>query len=127
MCTSCTAPEWTNHVVLEGQQNQIVNDIMHGQLASVSWVIPNGNTSDHPATQATASWCVDRKCDWHEQYWKDTAIISPGMTGEAGTITLPPPKIFNSMNTDPGATYRGIAICAAAPHFARDPRFRQRS
>src|SRR6266481_2051124 len=63
--TSCLAPEWTNHVVIEGQQNQIVNDIMHGQLATVSWVIPNGNASDHPGNAGNGpSWVasiVDRK------------------------------------------------------------------
>jgi phospholipase C len=75
--TSCMAPEWTNHVVIEGQQNQIVNDITHGQLATVSWVIPNGNASDHPGNEGNGpSWVASIvNAIGTSQYWKDTAII----------------------------------------------------
>ena len=71
------APEWTNHVVIEGQQNQIVNDITHGQLATVSWVIPNGNASDRPGNEGNGpSWVASIvNAIGTSQYWKDTAII----------------------------------------------------
>ena len=44
--TVCSGPEWTNpnpNVVIEGSGAQILTDITNGQLAAVSWVIPNGD------------------------------------------------------------------------------------
>ena len=44
--TACTGSDWTNNVVL--LSTQVLTDIQNGQLATVSWVIPNGQSSDHP-------------------------------------------------------------------------------
>lgn len=76
--TSCTAPEWTNHVVIEGKNNQILNDITAGQLADVSWVIPDGSASDHAGndTDTGPSWVASIvNAIGTSQYWSDTAII----------------------------------------------------
>src|SRR6202790_4490756 len=96
--TSCMAPEWTNHVVIEGQQNQIVNDIMHGQLATVSWVIPNGTASDHPGNEGNGpSWGAGIvNAIGTSQYWKDTAIIITWDAWGGWDEHRLPPKIFNS-------------------------------
>ena len=96
--TSCTAPEWTNHVVLEGQQNKILNDITAGQLATVSWVIPNGNASDHPGNAGNGpSWVASIvNAIGTSQYWKDTAIIITWDDWGGWYDHVPPPKIFNS-------------------------------
>jgi len=98
--TFCMAPEWTNHVVLEGQQNQILNDITNGQLATVSWVIPNGNASDHPGNQGNGngpSWVSSIvNAIGTSQYWKDTAIIITWDDWGGWFDHVPPPKIFNS-------------------------------
>jgi Phosphoesterase family len=40
-------PDWANHVILN--QKQVLLDIAAGQLPQVSWVIPTGQASDHPA------------------------------------------------------------------------------
>jgi phospholipase C len=96
--TSCTAPGWTNHVVLEGQQNQILNDIAAGQLATVNWVIPNGKASDHPGDEGNGpSWVASIvNAIGTSQYWKDTAIIITWDDWGGWYDHVPPPKIFNS-------------------------------
>jgi len=75
--TACTGPDWTNNVVL--QYTQVLNDIQSGQLATVSWVIPDGRSSDHAGdTQTThgPSWVASVvNAIGNSQYWADTAIF----------------------------------------------------
>jgi phospholipase C len=78
---TCSGPDWTGtypKVVIEGSGAQIITDISNQQLASVSWVTPNGAASDHPGTG------VDTGPSWvsaivnavgQSPYWADTAII----------------------------------------------------
>jgi phospholipase C len=98
--TACTAPEWTDHVVIEGQENQILSDIAAGQLATVSWVIPNGDASDHPGggyKGTGPSWVASIvNAIGTSQYWKDTAIIITWDDWGGWYDHVPPPKIFNS-------------------------------
>jgi phospholipase C len=98
--TACTAPEWTNHVVIEGQHNQILSDIAAGQLATVSWVIPNGNASDHPGEDLKGtgpSWVASIvNAIGTSQYWSDTAIIVTWDDWGGWFDHVTPPKIFNS-------------------------------
>jgi phospholipase C len=84
--------------VLEGQQNKILNDITAGQLATVSWVIPNGNASDHPGNQGNGpSWVASIvNAIGTSQYWKDTAIIITWDDWGGWYDHVPPLKISNS-------------------------------
>jgi len=78
---TCSGPDWTApnpKVVIEGSGAQVITDIRTQQLASVSWVTPNGAASDHPGTT------VDTGPSWvsaivnavgQSPYWADTAII----------------------------------------------------
>jgi phospholipase C len=85
--TVCSGLDWTApnpNVVIEGKGAQIITDITNGQLASVTWVIPDGSSSDHPG-------CTGDECDtggkgpsWvasivnaigQSPFWADTAII----------------------------------------------------
>jgi phospholipase C len=78
--TVCTASDWTNNVVLASTQNPVpvLNDIANGQLASVSWVIPDGAESDHakendgsgPSYVASIVNALG-----NSSYWSNTAII----------------------------------------------------
>jgi phospholipase C len=78
--TSCTGADWTNDVVLRSAQNPvpILNDISKGQLATVSWVIPDGAESDHaqsnngsgPSYVASIVNAIG-----NSSYWSNTAII----------------------------------------------------
>jgi phospholipase C len=78
--TACTAPDWTNNVVLASTQNptQVLTDITNSQLATVSWVIPSGLESDHalsndgsgPSYVASIVNAIGSS-----SYWSNTAII----------------------------------------------------
>jgi len=79
--TVCSGSDFTNpnpHVVLEGSGAQIITDITSGQLASVSWVIPNGAASDHAGVNdgTGPSWVAAIvNAVGQSPYWADTAII----------------------------------------------------
>ena len=85
--TVCSGTDWSAsnpNVVIEGKGAQVITDIQNGQLANVTWVIPDGASSDHPG-------CTGDECDsqgkgpsWvasivnaigQSQFWADTAII----------------------------------------------------
>lgn len=95
---ACTAAEWTNHVVLEGVNSQIVTDINSGQLANVTWVIPDGSASDHPIINSGLgpSWVASIvNAIGQSPFWADTAII---VTWDdwGGWYDHVPPPIRNS-------------------------------
>jgi phospholipase C len=74
--TACTGSDWNNNVVL--QSTQVLTDIQNGQLATVTWVIPNGKSSDHAGgTDGTGpSWVASVvNAIGNSQYWSDTAIF----------------------------------------------------
>jgi len=74
--TACTGSDWTNHVVLN--QTQILTDVTSGQLPAVSWVIPDGNESDHAlGTDGSGpSWVASVvNAIGGSKYWANTAII----------------------------------------------------
>jgi len=69
-------PDWSNDVVLK--PSQILTDIANGQLASVSWVIPTGQASDHPAGNRGLgpSWVASIvNTVGQSQYWDNTVIF----------------------------------------------------
>lgn len=74
--TACTGSDWVNHVVLN--QTQILSDIINGQLPAVSWVIPDGDESDHALanTGEGPSWVASVvNAIGSSQYWANSAII----------------------------------------------------
>jgi phospholipase C len=74
--TACVGPDWVNNVVLD--ETRIFTDIAGGQLAQVSWIIPNGYNSDHAAisTGGGPSWITAIvNAIGNSQYWSDTAIL----------------------------------------------------
>jgi len=81
--TACDGADYTSaapKVVLGQTQTnaQIISDISSGQLQQVSWVIPNGNDSDHPATNdgCGPSWVTEVvNAIGNSPYWSNTAII----------------------------------------------------
>jgi phospholipase C len=73
---TCTGPDWTNNVVIP--QTGVLEDIANGNLAQVSWVIPDGATSDHAASNngSGPSWVAAIvNSIGNSQYWGNTAII----------------------------------------------------
>jgi phospholipase C len=94
--TACTGSDWTNNVVL--QYTQVLSDIQNGQLATVSWVIPSGQASDHAdITDGTGpSWVASVvNAIGNSQYWSDTAIFI-AWDDWGGWYDHVPPKVINS-------------------------------
>jgi phospholipase C len=114
----------------------VLTDIANGQLASVSWVIPSGQASDHPGISdgSGPSWVASVvNAIGNSQYWSNTAIIitwddwggwhdhvSPTLTGGPG--------IINSYEYGfPRAPDRGLALREASVHFPPGKRCRLHS
>jgi phospholipase C len=73
---TCTGPDWTNNVVIP--QSQVLVDIANSKLAQVSWVIPNGLSSDHAVANdgSGPSWVsAIVNAIGNSPYWANTAII----------------------------------------------------
>jgi phospholipase C len=69
-------PDWANDVILKPAQ--ILTDISKGQLASVSWVIPTGQESDHPGGNSGTgpAWVASVvNAIGQSQYWDNTVIL----------------------------------------------------
>ena len=95
--TECTGSDWTNNVVL--QYTQVLNDISNGQLASVSWVIPSGGSSDHAGQNngSGPSWVASVvNAIGNSPYWADTAIIITWDDWGGFYDHVAPPAILNS-------------------------------
>ena len=74
--TACTGSDWANKVVLN--QTQILSDVTNGALPAVSWVIPDGDESDHALanTGEGPSWVASIvNAIGKSQYWANSAII----------------------------------------------------
>jgi phospholipase C len=73
---TCTGPDWTNNVVIP--QSQVLQDIANGQLAQVTWIIPDGASSDHALVNEGSgpSWVASIvNAIGNSPYWANTAII----------------------------------------------------
>ncbi len=100
--TECSGTDYTAStpkvVIGQSQTNaKIISDISSGQLQQVSWVIPNGNDSDHAATNTGCgpSWVTEVvDAIGNSPYWSDTTII---ITWDdwGGWYDHVPPKLIN--------------------------------
>ena len=104
---TCTGPDLDQNVVIP--QTQVLTDIANGQLAQVSWVIPDGTSSDHAARSTTAA---DPPGSLRSSMQSATARIgrtppssSPGTIGAAGTITSPRQVINDGVSWGSGYVY----------------------
>jgi phospholipase C len=73
---TCTGPIYTSNVIVP--QTQILTDIMNGQLAKVSWVIPSGISSDHSNSSdgSGPAWVASVvNAIGNSAYWANTAIF----------------------------------------------------
>jgi phospholipase C len=88
--------DWANDVVLKPAR--VLTDIANGRLANVSWVIPTGQESDHPAGNQGLGppWVASIvNAIGQSQYWDNTVII---ITWDdwGGWYDHVPPTIINS-------------------------------
>jgi len=69
-------PDWTNNVIFPN--SVVLTDIANGNLPAVSWVIPTGQESDHPALNdgSGPSWVSSVVNEiGNSPYWSNTAIL----------------------------------------------------
>ncbi len=69
-------PEWTANVI--SPETTVLTDISNGNLAQMSWVVPDKVDSDHPggASDKGPSWIASIvNAIGESQYWNSTAII----------------------------------------------------
>jgi phospholipase C len=95
--TQCIGTDWTNNVVLKSAQ--VLTDIGNGQLATVTWVIPTGQASDHPGLTdgSGPSWVASVvNAIGNSQFWSNTAIIITWDDWGGWFDHVPPPSIYNS-------------------------------
>jgi len=94
--TACVGADWTNHVILK--QTQILTDITNNQLPDVSWVIPNGQESDHagynPGNEGP-SWVASVvNAIGNSSYWANTAIFITWDDWGGWYDHVPPPQVL---------------------------------
>lgn len=68
--------DWTNNVI--NPETQIITDAKNGNLAAVSWVVPDHKNSDHPDSHSNTgpSWVASVvNAIGESQYWDSSAIV----------------------------------------------------
>jgi phospholipase C len=87
-------PDWNRVIV---PQTQVLNDIASGNLAQVTWVIPDAQSSDHaPGNAKGPSWVASIiNAVGSSSYWGSTAIF---VTWDdwGGWYDHVPPRIYDS-------------------------------
>lgn len=90
----CTGRTWGNVVI---PQNQILRDIAARQLAQVTWVIPNGEESDHAQINdgSGPSWVAAIvNAIGNSAYWGHTAIFITWDDWGGWYDHVPPPQVL---------------------------------
>lgn len=91
---TCTGNTWAKVII---PQTQVLTDIANQQLASVSWVIPSGQASDH-ALQTDGSgpsWVASIvNAIGASSYWSNTAIIILWDDWGGWYDHVPPPQVL---------------------------------
>ena len=99
---TCTGSDWTNNVVLASAQNPdpVLTDIANGKLAAVTWVIPDGDESDHSGitmTGAGPSWVASIvNAIGASPFWSNTAIIITWDDWGGWYDHAAPPSVLNA-------------------------------
>lgn len=86
--------EWTQNIVIP--ENKVFDNISQGTLPAVSWVIPDGLTSDHPGIHSNRgpSWVSNVINSIGESaYWPSTAIIVVWDEWGGEYDNVPPPQL----------------------------------
>ncbi len=103
---TCTGPEWLSKVVFP--ETGVLTDIAAGQLAQVSWVVPDGAHSDHAYANdgSGPSWVASVvNAIGNSQYWKNTAIIITWDDWGGWYDHVPPTVINDGVSWGSGYVY----------------------
>lgn len=100
---ACTGPDWVNNVSLPnkttgtGGPAQVLTDIANGQLPEVTWVIPNGQESDHAGLNdgSGPSWVASVvNAVGDSPYWDNMVIFITWDDWGAWYDHVPPPQVL---------------------------------
>lgn len=100
--TSCTSTNWANDVVGYTAKDPapILTDINQQQLATVSWVVPAGQNSDHPGSTDNTdgpSWVASIvNAIGNGPYWSNTAIFITWDDWGGFYDHVRPPKVIDN-------------------------------
>jgi len=86
--------DWRKHII--APQTQVLNDAANGNLASVSWVSPSRNDSDHPVYHSDTgpSWVASVvNAIGGSRYWNSSAIIVIWDDWGGWYDNAPPPQL----------------------------------
>lgn len=103
---ACTGAEWTANVVIP--QTQVLTDIQNGRLAQVSWVIPDGKSSDHAKVNdgSGPSWVASIvNAIGNSAYWGNTAILITWDDWGGWYDHVPPTVIHDGVSWGSGYVY----------------------
>jgi phospholipase C len=103
---TCTGAEWTANVVIP--QTGVLTDIANGQLAQVSWVIPDGKSSDHAVSNdgSGPSWVASIvNAIGNSAYWANTAIIITWDDWGGWYDHVPPTVVSDGVSWGSGYVY----------------------
>jgi phospholipase C len=102
--------DWNTNVITP--ETTILTDIANNNLAAVSWVVPQYNTSDHPGAPAYGpQWVASiTNAVGASQYWDSTAIIITWDDWGGFYDHVPPPQV-DSM----GLGFR-VPLIAVSPY-----------
>ncbi len=95
----CTGKDWGNVII---PQTKVLTDIANNQLATVTWVIPSGQASDHTGTNhgQGPSWVASVvNAIGNSSYWADTAIIITWDDWGGWYDHVPPPQVLLNCDT----------------------------
>lgn len=87
-------PEWSTNVV--SPERKIVSDVAHGDLANVTWVIPDWKNSDHPSSLSDTgpSWVASVvNAIGKSEFWDSTAIFLVWDDSGGWYDHVPPPQV----------------------------------
>jgi len=87
--------DWQNDVI--SPETSVLTDIQNGQLATVTWVIPSFNNSDHPtAPNNGPDWVASVvNAVGNSAYWNSTAIFITWDDWGGFYDHVPPPQVDN--------------------------------
>ena len=103
---TCTGAAWTANVVIP--QTGVLTDIANGQLAQVSWVIPDGKSSDHAVSNdgSGPSWVASIvNAIGNSAYWANTAIIITWDDWGGWYDHVPPTVVSDGVSWGSGYVY----------------------
>jgi phospholipase C len=118
---TCAGAEWTANVVIP--QTQVLTDIMNGRLAQVSWVIPDGRSSDHALVNdgSGPSWVASIvNAIGNSAYWGNTAIIITWDDWGGWYDHVPPTVVNDGVSWGSGYVYGfRVPLIVVSPYAKR--------